>query len=262
MKLIWMSDLHFEAEGLVLGHDPRQRLQAAVGYIAAHHGDAAACLITGDLVETGTERNYRVLQGFLNELPMPVLPLTGNHDDRAALRQGLPLPESAMPGFVQYRADFGELAVLCLDTLIPGEGAGFLCDERLGWLKRQLDSLDGRPAVVAMHHPPMKLGLPMLDPDNLQNGSDILELLASYPNVLHLLAGHVHRPCSGSVGGIPFTTAKSVLYQAPPPRPAWDWDSFQPAAEAPALTVMEYGENGLTLQQCQFCDYALGAPAA
>ncbi|MEX0303543.1 MAG: phosphodiesterase [Leisingera sp.] len=262
MKLIWMSDLHFEAESLVLGHDPRMRLQAAVDYIATHHGDAAACLITGDLVETGTVQNYRALQNFLNQLPIPVLPMTGNHDDRDALRKALPLPDSAMAGFVQYRAGFGELTVICLDTLIPGEDAGHLCPERLSWLHAEVDALNGRPAIVAMHHPPLKLGLPMLDPDNLRNGGALLAVLEKFPNVLHLLAGHVHRPCSGTVRGIPFTTARSVLYQAPPPRPEWDWSSFRPAQEAPALTVLEYSETGLTLQQCQFCDYALGGPEA
>ncbi|UWQ82164.1 phosphodiesterase [Leisingera caerulea] len=262
MKLIWMSDLHFEAEGLVQGHDPRLRLQAAVGYIAEHHADAAACLITGDLVETGSERNYKRLREALSGLPMPVLPLAGNHDDRRVLRDVLPLPDSAMPGFVQYRADFEDLWVLCLDTLIPSQAAGILCQERMGWLAAELAALEGRPAIVAMHHPPVKLGLPMLDPDNLQNGNELLDLLAGFPNVLHLLAGHVHRPCSGTARGIPFATAKSVLYQAPPPQPEWDWSSFRPAAEAPALTVLERTETGLTLQQCQFCDYALGAAGA
>ncbi len=257
-----MSDLHFEAEGLVLGHDPRLRLQAAVDFIAEHHSDAAACLITGDLVETGTVRNYQALKGFLDGLPMPVLPMTGNHDDRAALRAVLPLPAAAMPEFIQYRCDFGGLAVLCLDTLIPGAAAGVLCAERMGWLKAELDALNGRPVIVAMHHPPMTLGLPMQDPDNLRNGDALLTLLAEHPNVLHLLAGHVHRPCSGTARGIPFTTAKSVLYQAPGPRPEWAWSSFLPAAEAPALTVLDYSAGGLTLQQCQFCDHGLGAPAA
>ncbi|OED48752.1 3',5'-cyclic-nucleotide phosphodiesterase [Rhodobacteraceae bacterium (ex Bugula neritina AB1)] len=262
MKLIWLSDLHFEAAGAVLGHDPRLRLQAAVDYVVAHHSDAVACLITGDLVETGTVSNYKALKGFLNGLPMPVLPMPGNHDDRDALRDVLPLPDDAMPGFVQYQSDFEDLAVLCLDTLIPGRDAGFLCPDRLNWLKAKLDALERRPAIVAMHHPPMPLGLPMLDPDNLQNCSELLALLSDYSNILHLLAGHVHRPCSGTAFGIPFTTAKSVLYQAPPAIPEWDWNSFQPAAEAPALTVLEYDDTGLTLQQCQFCDYAHGAPAA
>lgn len=262
MKLIWMSDLHFEAEGLVLGHDPRTRLRAAAAHIAEHHAEAAACLITGDLVETGTLLNYKVLQGILNDLPMPVLPMAGNHDDRDALRAVLPLPDGALPGFVQYRVEAGGLSLLCLDTLIPGEAGGFLCAERMGWLQAELEALNGRPAIVAMHHPPLKLGLPMLDPDNLRNGEVLLELLSGYPNVLHLLAGHVHRPCSGTAKGIPFTTARSVLYQAPPPRPAWDWSSFQPAAEAPALTVLEFANGCLTLQHCQFCDYALGVAAA
>ncbi|WP_264213191.1 phosphodiesterase [Leisingera thetidis] len=262
MKLIWMSDLHFEAEGLVLGHDPRLRLQAAVDFIAQHHADAAACLITGDLVETGTVLNYRALKGVLDQLPMPVLPMAGNHDDRKALRETLPVPDSAMAGFIQYRADFGALSVLCLDTLIPGRAAGVLCPDRMAWLQAGLEALNGRPAIVALHHPPMKLGLPMQDPDNLKNGDALLELLAGYPNVLHLLAGHVHRPCSGTARGIPFATAKSVLYQAPPPHPAWDWDSFRPAAEAPALTVLEGTAEGLILQHCQFCSSGLGGPAA
>lgn len=260
MKLIWMSDLHFEAEGPVLGHDPRLRLRAAVEFAAEHHCDADTCLITGDLVETGSERNYTRLNELFNVLPMPVLPLTGNHDDREALRSALPLPAGAMPGFVQYRADIGELSVLCLDTLIPGQAAGILCPERMDWLAAELAALDGRPAIVAMHHPPVKLGLPMQDPDNLQNGAELLALLTRYPNVLHLLAGHVHRPCSGVAQGIPFATAKAVLYQAPPPRPAWDWSTFQPAAEAPALTVLQFEGGDLTLQTCQFCDYGLGGP--
>lgn len=262
MKLIWMSDLHFEAEGLVLGHNPRLRLQAAVDFIAEHHSDAAGCLITGDLVETGSVQNYQALKGFLDGLPMPVLPMTGNHDDRAVLRAVLPLPGTAMPDFIQYRTDFGDLSIMCLDTLNPGAAASALCAERMGWLKAELGALNGRPAIVAMHHPPMTLGLPMLDPDNLQNGAALLTLLAEHPNVLHLLAGHVHRPCSGTARGVPFTTAKSVLYQAPAPRPEWDWSSFLPAAEAPALTVLDYSADGLTLQQCQFCDHGLDVPAA
>lgn len=33
-KIIWMSDLHFTADGDVLGHDPRVRLMRAVLYQA------------------------------------------------------------------------------------------------------------------------------------------------------------------------------------------------------------------------------------
>ena len=53
-----MSDIHFAAEGNVLGHDPRIRLETAIEHINAHHSDAEMCVITGDMVNRGTQADY------------------------------------------------------------------------------------------------------------------------------------------------------------------------------------------------------------
>lgn len=261
MKLIWLSDLHFLASGHVLGHDPRLRLEAAISHISACYPDAEACIITGDLVESAEPEHYEALQAHLSKLPGQLLPLTGNHDDRDLLRQVFPLPNVAMADFVQYRVDFPRLSVVALDTLVSGQGYGFLCAQRLEWLQQTLDDCRDRPLLLAMHHPPMKLGLPILDEDNLRNGQELLELLKGRNNIQHLLLGHVHRPVAGLTEGIPFKTSKSILYQAPPAVPAWDWESFSPAPEAPAYTVIEVTETGVTLQEMCFCPYELGIVA-
>lgn len=257
-KLIWLSDLHFVAEGEVLGHDPRVRQNAAVGYINAHHADASHCVVSGDLVNRGTVADYAGLAELLGGLTIPVLPMVGNHDDRARLRAALPLPESCMAEFVQYAVETPEGLIICLDTQKAGSDAGEFCTERGEWLRCVLLEASGTPAYVFMHHPPMKLGLPMQDTDSLEQGDGFLDLVTGHSNVKHLFIGHVHRPITDTVRGIPFATMRSVLYQAPAPVPAWDWDSFAPGKEAPNLGVLTMDELGVNLQYVQFCAYAEG----
>ena len=61
-KIIWMSDLHFAADGLVAGVDPRARVRAAVDHINTHYRDAEICVISGDMVNRGTVKDYTALR--------------------------------------------------------------------------------------------------------------------------------------------------------------------------------------------------------
>ncbi len=258
LKIAWMSDLHFARDGFVLGHDPRRRLMAAIAHINAHHADAVFCVVSGDMANRGTEADYRALADLLGTLDTPVMPMVGNHDDRALLRAALPLPAGAMAEFVQYPVAASEGLVLCLDTQKTGSDAGVFCAARRDWLQETLEQADKQAVYLFMHHPPMPLGLPAQDTENLSDGKEFLDLLDAHDNVRHLFLGHVHRPITGTVRGIPFATLGSVLYQAPAPRPAWDWESFKPAAEAPKLGVLTIETGNVNLQYEQFCDYATG----
>lgn len=258
VKIIWMSDLHFMAEGLVTGHDPRARLEAAIDYVNRNHGDAACCVISGDLVDDPSTGNYAALRSRLDRLAMPYAPMTGNHDERTLLAAGLPLPEGAQDGFVQYSVEIPGAVLLCLDTLVPGSVAGEMCAARLDWLETQLQARPDTPAYVFMHHPPVALGLPMLDGIRLRNGAELLDLLAQFPMVRHIFAGHVHRPCIATASGIPVATMRSVLVQAPAPWPAWDWDGFVPAREAPAIGVIGIDGAKAWAQYVEFCEAGYG----
>ncbi|MEM8688694.1 MAG: phosphodiesterase [Pseudomonadota bacterium] len=258
VKLIWLSDLHFLAEGIDLGHDSRARLKAAIAFINQHHADSAYCVLSGDLVNRETAEDYSALAEHLGELRVPLLPMVGNHDDRHMLRSALPLPEGCMDDFIQYAVPTPDGLLLCLDTHKIGSPAGELCAERLAWFEHKLSAAGAGPVYVFMHHPPMPLGLPMQDMDRLDAGDAFLELAAAHGNVKYLFIGHVHRPITGTARGIPFATMRSVLYQAPAPVPQWDWDSFAPAEEAPNLGVLKLDGQGVTLEYVQFCAYADG----
>jgi len=258
LKIVWMSDPHFVHHGTVLQHDPRVRLTAAISHINQHHGDSAFCVISGDMVNRGTREDYSALRVHLDTLSVPYLPMVGNHDDRELFRENLPLPATCMEAFIQYSIETDSGTLVCLDTLKPGSDAGELCAARLDWLARTLETAGDCPVYLFMHHPPMALGLPMQDTDGLENGVEFLELLARLENVKHLFIGHVHRPITGTVHGIPFATMRSVLYQAPAPKPDWNWDTFRPGDEAPCFGILTLSDLGVNLQYTQFCNYEDG----
>jgi 3',5'-cyclic AMP phosphodiesterase CpdA len=151
--------------------------------------------------------------------------------------------------------------ILCLDTQKSGSDAGEFCAARTAWLRSELEAAGDTPVFLFMHHPPHVLHLPMLDVDNMQNGDAFLDLVSEFDCVRYMLLGHVHRPVSGVVRGVPFSTMRSVLYQAPAPRPEWDWSTFQPSEEAPNFGVVMISDGAITIQYDQFCPYAVGGRA-
>ncbi|MEJ6707314.1 MAG: phosphodiesterase [Amylibacter sp.] len=257
-KLIWLSDSHFTANGLALGHDPRIRLQAAIVFINSHHNAADCCIISGDLVNRGSDKDYAALAKTVKSLTVPLLPMGGNHDDRAKLRSHFRLPQTAMPDFVQYSVTTPNAQILCLDTQKTGSDAGEFCPDRSNWLEIHLTQNPETPTYLFMHHPPRPLGLPMQDADCMENGKAFHDLLARHRLIKHLFVGHVHRPVTGTMNTIPFATMRSVLYQAPPPIPDWNWDTFAPAAEAPQLGVLTMDGLDCHLHYTQFCDFQTG----
>ena len=102
-------------------------------------------IVTGDLVDQGDPQQYEHLKTLLAPLELPCFLMVGNHDDRAALRAAFPDRAELHSGgeFVQYAFDAGALRVIALDSLVPGESGGTLCDARLAWLEAQLDAASG-----------------------------------------------------------------------------------------------------------------------
>ena len=252
-KIIWMTDPHFQNEGLIGDLNPRTRLKAAIDHMNTHHADADFMVLTGDLVGDDIEGDYKLLARYLAQSKIPVYPLVGNNDDRTGFRAHLMLPNGIMDDFIQYAIETEDARYLCLDTHMVGSHAGQFCTARQAWLQAHLTD---KPTYIFMHHPPMGLHLPKQDEIKLQEGDMFLDLVRDRVQLLFI--GHVHRPTFGTIHGIPFATLGALSFQAPPPQPAWDWDGFVPADEAPHYGVL-YIENGnVTLQHTQFCAYDLG----
>lgn len=216
-KLLVLTDLHLRERGeTIIGLDPAARLRAVLDHALDHHGDADAMVLTGDLTHTGKGAEYAVLRHMLAEVPLPVLPMIGNHDRRAVFCAAFPDAPLSDGGFVQQIRDLDGHRIITLDSNDGpfGHHAGRLCDQRMAYLRHALEEAGGRVPLVFIHHPPMDVGLPGMDAIKLENGAEMLALLAAHPKAA-LFCGHVHRTISGSAGGVPFTLFKSPCHQAP-----------------------------------------------
>ncbi len=257
-KVVWMSDPHFQNNGTIDGLDPRIRLDAAISYLNTNHADADFAVVSGDLVGDDIAGDYAGIAPYLAASTVPIYPLMGNNDERAGFRKNLMLPADAMSDFIQYVVETNDETFICLDTHKIGSHAGEICAARQAWLDAVLRRSLEKPVYIFMHHPPLALHLPAQDEIMLENEEVFLDLISAHGNVKHLFMGHVHRPTAGTVRGIPFATLGAVSFQAPAPRPAWDWESCKLPQEAPQLGVLHFERDNVVLQFTQFCAYEVG----
>ena len=212
MKIILVSDLHLVAPGETLfGMDPLRGLETCIADINRTHADADLVVFAGDLTNDGEAAAYEALAERVAHLAPPHRFMMGNHDDRARFLRMLPQPADE-DGFVQSSVDIDGARIILLDTLWPGHVAGLLCDARLKWLDRRLGAT--AKALIFLHHPPFRLGIPALDECRLSEPDRLLSLIRKHGNVRHLFAGHVHRLAHGSWQGIPFTTVRGTNHQS------------------------------------------------
>ena len=176
-------------------------------------------LLTGDLVDRGGSEAYRELaesfRSVVDELAggmLPVVATPGNHDDRAAFRDGWPeiLPgEGDEPAFFVREVD--GTAFVSFDTSEAGCSNGYVDDARLAWLEGTLADLSARgvPAVVCTHH---HLDPGQSDMSPCPRAHDLLVLLRRYNAVL--FNGHTHHQAHSMLEGVPYYTADALSFQA------------------------------------------------
>jgi len=215
MKIVQLSDLHLTLPGAELfGSAPLARLELAIDRILENHADADFCLLTGDLADAGGDAAYASLAEALRRLPMPAHLLPGNHDSRAALRRHFPQLANNDGGFMQAALATPGGYFLLLDTVEPGAPWGSYCIQRREWLAQQLAAAGDRPLYVAMHHPPLALGIPSMDQFALRDAEAFWSVIAPHrTRIRHLFFGHLHRPIGGSWRGIPFSCTSSPNHQ-------------------------------------------------
>jgi 3',5'-cyclic AMP phosphodiesterase CpdA len=216
MFVAQISDMHIRAPGkLLMGRvDTAGFLARAVAAVNALDPPPDLVLMTGDLVEAGKPEEYAHLAALAAPLKAPFFLIPGNHDARDALRAAFPahryLPRE---GFLQYALEDWPVRILALDTLVPGEGGGALCAERLAWLERALAAAPGRPALVMMHHPPFATGVRHMDSYGLANAAGLAAAIARHPNVERIVAGHLHRAIQARFAGTLASTCPSTAHQ-------------------------------------------------
>lgn len=218
MLIAQVSDLHVQAEGrLVCGIvDAANMFMACVADLMQQTPLPDAVVLSGDLVDQGSRREYERLKELLAPLQMPVYLLAGNHDARETLRQCFTGPGfhylAPCGEFLHYTADLGALRLIALDTVEPRQAGGRLCPERLAWLDARLQE-QAKPTLIAMHHPPFATGIAHMDAIGLEGADAMEQIVARHGHVQAILCGHLHRPIQCRFGKTMASTCPSPAHQ-------------------------------------------------
>ncbi len=191
-----------------------EALQAAVDAVNTFAPAPDAVLLSGDITEHATDAEYELAAELLAPLGMPLYLLAGNHDDPDSMRAHLGAP--GQPGEpLQYSTQLGSLRLVACDTTVRGQDAGALGPERLAWLEAELAADRETPTVLAMHHPPILVGMVVLDEIGLAEADRgaVGELVAANPQVKRIVSGHVHRGATGALNGCPVFVCASAYLQ-------------------------------------------------
>jgi len=239
MLIAQISDTHVQLPGGLLDQNYRtaQHLARAVSHLNSLTPQPDVVLLTGDAVDAGSPQEYGRLREILAALKAPLFVIPGNHDDRETMRHAFQhcrfFPRD---GFLHYTLEDWPVRLVGLDTVIPGEAGGRLCDVRLAWLSARLAEAPTRPTVLFMHHPPFRTGLAVMDGMGLDGAPAFARLISSHPQVQQIVSGHIHRPIvtrfAGTVASVCPSTAQQAVLDLRQQR------TLAVAMEPPAATLL------------------------
>ncbi len=201
MLIAQITDIHLGFEPGNASEANRLRLDCVLNALNSLSPQPDVLLVTGDIADRGTTEAYAQFREAISAIACPVYCCPGNHDRRDNFRAALPQPD-ALPGFIQYGFDMGELRVLVLDTLEEGHHGGGFCEARAAWLKAELAQNPERPTLIAMHHTPIATGIAWMDPAPAAPWIERLaRTLLGHRQVVKIICGHIHRPIAAQWQG-------------------------------------------------------------
>ncbi|MEU8342546.1 metallophosphoesterase [Spirillospora sp. NPDC048832] len=198
MLFAQLSDVHLD-----LGDRAAGRAARIVRHLDGLPLDAV--LVTGDIADHGEPAEYEQARKVLASRH-PVLVCPGNHDARGPFREVL-LGEPPGDGPVNRMHRVAGAVFLMCDSTVPGEAHGYLDDETLAWLDRNLAENRGGPAFVCFHHPPVALGAPYADEIRQFGEERLARVIERHPQVVAVLCGHAHTAAATTFAGRPLLVA-------------------------------------------------------
>jgi Icc-related predicted phosphoesterase len=173
----------------------------------------------GDLFESGTKKELRLILNSLNELPYPVFHTLGNHEldvmNISELKKMFKIKSwSYISDFEDYRMIFlngFDRKSTKTDGRRPSRiSGGSISIKQLNWFKRMLKT--SKKVIVFTHKPLIDVKLkknPILleAPERyrqIENPSEILNLIKNSKNVIVVFQGHLHQNSIISINGVPF----------------------------------------------------------
>ncbi|MER5943107.1 metallophosphoesterase [Streptomyces sp. NPDC001928] len=223
MRILHLSDTHLEKTDAPnkYGVNATESLRLILAELR-HLRGVDAIVVTGDIADDGAVEAYAAVKelvgDFARPLGAPVFYTTGNHDERVAfgkvLGSGHGEPELVLESGAGERAavsTVGGWRFVTLDSLVPGKVHGRVSAAQLDWLKDVLGTPAERGTVLALHHPPIALGISATQPVfGLRNPGDLATAIRG-SDVRLVLTGHYHLQLFGFLAAVPVWVTPGVV---------------------------------------------------
>lgn len=214
MRLAQLTDVHMleDPRGRVRGVDVRAGFERALS--AARRALPDIYVLTGDLAEDAKARSYEALRELLGADLDKVLVLPGNHDEPSRIRSIFPRCSGAA-GRVGFSVDAGGWRLLGVDTRVKGRVLGRIGEGQLRWLDEELSGGE-EPAILFLHHPPIRVGTHWIDASGLADATELGQLSRKHARLRVMACGHAHMDVSGKLGAAEVFVTPSTAFQFVP----------------------------------------------
>jgi 3',5'-cyclic AMP phosphodiesterase CpdA len=209
-----VSDIHLgqdrDGDG---GARAAERARRVLRHLDGLPGELDAVLLTGDIADHGTAREYeQAVELLAGSRHAPLLTCPGNHDVRGPYRAALLGGDPADGSPVNEVHHLPGATFAMCDSTVPGRDEGRLDDATLAWLDEALAGTpDGNRAFVCFHHPPVDLHVRYVDSIRQFGEDRLAAVLARHPQVAAVLCGHSHTPAATVFAGLPLLVAPGVV---------------------------------------------------
>ncbi|MFG1425911.1 phosphodiesterase [Roseixanthobacter glucoisosaccharinicivorans] len=215
MLIAQLTDTHIRPSGtLAYGVvDTAALLERAVEHLRALAPRPDVVLVTGDLTDFDRPDEYARFRALTDALPMPLLPIPGNHDSTPGVAAAFPqIAARAQAGKLNYVVDDFPVRLVMLDSSLPGASHGELGAATRAWLDETLAATPDRPTLIALHHPPFLTGIHHMDLQNLRDAEALEAVVTRHAHVLAVVCGHVHRSILTRFAGVPASIGPSPAH--------------------------------------------------
>lgn len=209
-----ITDTHLFANAgeRLLGLQTAESLRAVLAEVKILKRQPDLLLLTGDLSQDGSGGSYELLQHMLESCDTPAYWIPGNHDNPDVMAQVL----RRSPFSCQKSFFAGGWHLLLLDTSVPGCVHGYLSQNSLTWLDHELHHSGNKPALIALHHPPLQIGSAWMNDIGLLNAEALLDVCDRHSHVKLVSFGHIHQEFNHDRRGVRYLGTPSTCIQFKP----------------------------------------------
>lgn len=205
-----ITDTHLYADphGRLMGLDTRHCLQQVVDLTLSIRAPDLV-VASGDLAHDGSPQAYQHLHSCFSRFSAPVYCLPGNHDEASALRAN----SACGRLYNSSSICIGGWLLVFLNSAVPGSEGGHLSETELNELETALSTHPDLPALVWLHHQPVKIGSRWLDTMAVDNPKAFFDIIDRHPQVRAVIWGHVHQTFEQQRKGVQLLATPSTCVQ-------------------------------------------------